>query len=141
MIKVSIDRKVMKSAMSGVADQIRNKMDLNQVKKLCKKQYGIETINGIEHKDANIVVIENQVGCKLDLEVRFAMSVFISTNENSKSTLPEKIINNIHFRGDSSSFPVKPQAIVNSIYLEEGKDPAYKDSDWNIVWINPDLFE
>ena len=89
MIKVSMDRQVMHSVMSGVANQIKSKFDLNHVKKLCKKLYGIETIEGVEHKDANIVVIENQVGCKLDLEVRFAMSVFISTKENSNSTLPE----------------------------------------------------
>jgi len=89
MIKVSIDRQVMQSVMSGVADQIKSKIDLNYVKKICKKLYGIETIKDVEHKDANIVVIENQVGCKLDLEVRFSMSILISTKENSNSILPE----------------------------------------------------
>ncbi len=93
MIKVSIDRQVMQSVMSGVADQIKSKIDLNRVKKICKKLYGIETIEGVEHKDADIVVIENQVGCKLDLEVRFAMSIIISTKENSDSSLP--VNNNI----------------------------------------------
>ena len=93
MIKVSIDRQVMKSAMSGVADQIKSKVDLNRVKKICKKLYGIESIEGFEHKDADIVAIENQVGCKLDLEVRFSMSIFISTKENSDSSLP--VNNNI----------------------------------------------
>jgi hypothetical protein len=93
MIKVSIDRQVMKSVMSGVADQIKIKVDLNRVKKLCKKLYGIETIEGVEHKDADIVVIENQVGCKLDLEVRFSMSILVSTRENSDSSLP--VNNNI----------------------------------------------
>ena len=93
MIKVSIDRQVMKSAMSGVADQIKSKIDQNRVKKICKKLYGIESIEGFEHKDADIVAIENQVGCKLDLEVRFSMSIFISTKENSDSSLP--VNNNI----------------------------------------------
>ncbi len=93
MIKVSIDRQVMQSVMSGVADQIKSKIDLNRVKKICKKLYGIETIEGVEHKDADIVVIENQVGCKLDLEVRFSMSILISTKENSDSSLP--VNNNI----------------------------------------------
>ena len=83
----------MQSVMSGVADQIKSKIDLNHVKKICKKLYGIETIEGVEHKDADIVVIENQVGCKLDLEVRFSMSIFISTKENSDSSLP--VNNNI----------------------------------------------
>ena len=93
MIKVSIDRQVMQSVMSGVADQIKSKIDLNRVKKICKKLYGIESIEGFEHKDADIVAIENQVGCKLDLEVRFSMSIFISTKENSDSSLP--VNNNI----------------------------------------------
>jgi len=93
MIKVSIDRQAMQSVMSGVADQIKSKIDLNRVKKICKKLYGIETIEGVEHKDADIVAIENQVGCKLDLEVRFSMSIFISTKENSDSSLP--VNNNI----------------------------------------------
>ena len=93
MIKVSIDRQVMQSVMSGVADQIKSKIDLNRVKKICKKLYGIESIEGFEHIDADIVAIENQVGCKLDLEVRFPMSIFISTKENSDSSLP--VNNNI----------------------------------------------
>ena len=93
MIKVSIDRQVMQNVMSGVADQIKSKIDLNRVKKICKKLYGIESIEGFEHKDADIVAIENQVGCKLDLEVRFSMSIFISTKENSNSSLP--VNNNI----------------------------------------------
>jgi len=93
MIKVSIDRQVMQSVMSGVADQIKSKIDLNRVKKICKKLYGIKSIEGFEHKDADIVAIENQVGCKLDLEVRFSMSIFVSTKENSDSSLP--VNNNI----------------------------------------------
>jgi hypothetical protein len=93
MIKVSIDRQVMQRAMSGVADQIKSKIDLNRVKKICKKLYGIESIEGFEHKGADIVAIENQVGCRLDLEVRFPMSIFISTKENSDSALP--VNNNI----------------------------------------------
>ena len=56
-------------------------------------KYGIETIDGIEYKDANVVVIENKVACKLDLEVRFPMSILISTRENSNNTLLEN--NNI----------------------------------------------
>jgi len=93
MIRVSIDRQVMQSVMSGVADQIKSKIDLNRVKKICKKLYGIESIEGFENKDADIIAIKNQVGCKLDLEVRFSMSIFISTKENSDSSLP--VNNNI----------------------------------------------
>jgi hypothetical protein len=89
MINVSIDRQVMQSIMSRIADQLKSKIDLNHVKKLCKERYGIETIEGIEHKDGNIVVLKDQVAFKLDFEVRFPMSVLISTKENINSTLQE----------------------------------------------------
>jgi type II secretion system protein C len=90
MFKVSIEREIMQSVMSGVADQLKRKFDLNQIKKICKKRYGIETIKGIKQKDANIVIIENQVACKLDFEIRFPISVLIATKEDINSTLTEK---------------------------------------------------
>lgn len=91
MIKISIDRQVMQNVMSGVADQLKSKIDLNlnHVRKLCKERYGIDTIVGVENKDANIVVFKEQIACKLDFEVSFPMSVLITTKENSKHTLPE----------------------------------------------------
>jgi len=75
--------------MNGVADQIKSKINMNLLKEICKKRYGIETIKNFKHKNANIVVIENQVACKLDFEVCFPMSIFITTKENSNSTLEE----------------------------------------------------
>ncbi len=92
MIKVSIDPQVMQSVMSGVVDKLKSKidLDLNHVKKLCKKRYGIETINGVEHKGGNIELFDGQIACKLDFEVRFPISVLITTKENIDSTPPEK---------------------------------------------------
>ena len=91
MIKLSIDRQVMQNVMSGVAAQLKNKIDLNlnHVKKICKERYGIETIVGVENKDANIVVFKDQIGCRLGFEVRFPMSVLITTKESSNNTLLE----------------------------------------------------
>jgi hypothetical protein len=89
MIKISMDPKVMKSALSGLVDQLKSKIDLNYVKTACKEQYGIETLEGVEHKDGDVVVINDQVACRLDFEVRFPMSVFITNGENSNSTLSE----------------------------------------------------
>ncbi len=91
MIKVSIDHQVMQNVMSGVADQLKNKIDLNlnHVKKICKARYGIDTIAGVENKDANIVVFKDQIACKLDFEICFPMSILITTKENSNRTLPK----------------------------------------------------
>ena len=127
MIKVSIDRQVMQSAMDGVADQIKSRIDLNYVKQICKKLYGIETIKDFEHKGANIVAIENQVGCKLDLEVRSSMSIFISTNENSDSSLP--VNNNIPKEPDIPEevldlSDIREEELDLSGFDKKGKVPA-----------------
>ena len=97
MIKVSIDSQVMQSVMSGVADQLKSKIDLNMdhVKKLCKEKYGIKTINGIEHKGGNMAIFNGQIACKMDFEVRFPISVLITTKEGSNNTLPESKTNDI----------------------------------------------
>ena len=110
MIKVSIDRKVMQKVMSGVADQLKNKIDLNlnHVKKLCKERYGIETIVGVENRDAKIVVFKDQIACRLDFEVRFPMSILITSKENSNSTLPE----NDDMRADIDDFPAELDDIM-----------------------------
>ena len=110
MIKVSIDRKVMQNVMSGVADQLKNKIDLNlnHVKKLCKERYGIETIVGVENRDAKIVVFKDQIACRLDFEVRFPMSILITSKENSNSILPE----NDDMRADIDDFPAELDDIM-----------------------------
>jgi hypothetical protein len=103
----------MQSVMSGLADQLKSKIDLNlnHVKKLCKERYGIETIEGVEHNNANIVVIENEVACKLDFEVRFPMSIFITTKENSNNTLPE----NNDIRAEIDDMPEELDDITASL--------------------------
>ena len=72
-------------------DQVKSKIDLNlnYVKKRCKEKYGIEKIEGVEHKDGNIVVYKDQIACKLNYEVRFPMSVLITTKKNINSTPSE----------------------------------------------------
>ena len=70
--------------------QLASKVDNNYVQQICKEQYGIETITGIEHKDGEVVVIKDGVACKLDFEVRFPISVYITNGEDSStSSLPE----------------------------------------------------
>lgn len=89
MIKVSLDPKVMESALSALVDQLKSKIDRDYIETVCKEQYGIEKIEGVEHKEGNVVAINDQVGCRLDFEVRFPMSIFVTDEENSNSTLSE----------------------------------------------------
>ena len=91
MIKVPIDRQEMRSIISELADKLKSKIDLNlkHAKKLCRERYGIETINGLQHKGGNMTVFQGQIACKLDFEVRFPMSVLITTKESINSTISE----------------------------------------------------
>jgi hypothetical protein len=90
MINVSLDPHVMKSVMNDMVKQLASKVDNNYVQQICKEQYGIETITGIEHKDGEVVVIKDGFACKLDFEVRFPVSVCITNGEDSSiSSLSE----------------------------------------------------
>ena len=86
MINVSLDPHVMKSVMNDMVKQLASKVDNNYVQQICKEQYGIETITGIEHKDGEVVVIKDGVACKLDFEVRFPISVYIPSGEDSSTS-------------------------------------------------------
>ena len=86
MINVSLDPHVMKSVMNDMVKQLASKVDNNYVQQICKEQYGIETITGIEHKDGEVVAIKNGVACKLDFEVRFPISVYITNGEDSSNS-------------------------------------------------------
>jgi len=89
MINVTIDHQVMKNALNEMIDHLKSKIDRNYIKTVCREQYGIETIDGVEHKDGNVVVIDDQVAVRLDFEVRFPMSVVITNGENSNSSVSE----------------------------------------------------
>ena len=91
MIKVFIDNQTMQSIFSGLVDQVKSKIDfnLNYLKKRCKEKYGIEKIEGVEHKDGNIVIYKDQIGCLLNYEVRFPISVLITTKQNIDRALSQ----------------------------------------------------
>ena len=89
MINVSLDSQVMKSVINDMVKQLASKIDKDYVQTVCKEKYGIETITGIEPKDGDVVVIKDGVAYKLDFEVRFPMSVYITNGENPARTLSE----------------------------------------------------
>ena len=128
MINVSIDSQVMQNVMSGVTDQLKSKIDLNHLKKICKKRYGIETINGVVHKGGNMAVFNGQIACKLEFEVRFPMSVLITTKENIDSPPPEK--NDI--RAETDAIPEELDDIpeeLDEMELEELDESLLEEMD------------
>jgi len=89
MINVSLDSQVIKSVMNDMVKQLATKIDTNYVQTVCKEQYGIESISGIEQKGGDVVVIKDGVACKLDFEVSFPVSVYITNGEEPTSSLSE----------------------------------------------------
>ena len=89
MINVSLDSQVIKSVMNDMVKQLATKIDTNYVQTVCKEQYWIESISGIEHKGGDVVVIKDGVACKLDFEVSFPVSVYITNGEEPTSSLSE----------------------------------------------------
>ena len=90
MINVSLDSQVMKSVMNDIIKQLATKIDTNYVQTVCKEHYGIESISGIEHKGGDVVVIKDGVACKLDFEVSFPVSVYITNSEEPTNSVSEK---------------------------------------------------
>ena len=80
----------MKSVMNDIIKQLATKIDTNYVQTVCKEHYGIESISGIEHKGGDVVVIKDGVACKLDFEVSFPVSVYITNSEEPTSSVSEK---------------------------------------------------
>ena len=89
MINVSLDSQVIKSVMNDMVKQLATKIDTNYVQTVCKEHYGIESISGIEHKGGDVVVIKDGVACKLDFEVSFPVSVYITNSEEPTSSVSE----------------------------------------------------
>ena len=114
MINVSLDSQVMKSVMNDMVKQLATKIDTNYVQTVCKEHYGIESISGIEHKGGDVVVIKDGVACKLDFEVSFPVSVYITNSEEPTNSVSEK---------DDEQFDLEDIQF----------DDELKDSDENIV--------
>jgi len=75
----------MKNAVNSIIDQLASRIDVDQLHSICKERYGIENLNGIEHKGGDVVVISNKVVCRLDFEICFAVSVYMSSGGNIAS--------------------------------------------------------
>jgi hypothetical protein len=97
MINFSIDPQDMKNAVRGLINQLATKIDKDYLRAVCKERYGIENINGIEHKDGDVVVIKDEVACKVDFEVRFPMSVYITNGKNPTSAASQEVSEGAEF--------------------------------------------
>ena len=86
MSTITVGTQVVEDAKRELIEKLKSNIDLDQVKAICKDQYGIEMIEGIDLNHGDIVSHNDQVAYKLDFDIRFSMSVLIDNEGNCIST-------------------------------------------------------
>jgi hypothetical protein len=86
MSTITVGTQVVEEAKRELIEKLRNNIDLDQVKAICREQCGIEMIEGIDLKHGDIVGRNDQVAYRLDFDIRFSMSVLIDNEGNCIST-------------------------------------------------------
>jgi hypothetical protein len=125
MINVSIDTSTVEKVKRELINQLKSTINQAHIETVCREQYGIESIEGYECTDGDIVIDNNQVAFKLDFEVRFPVSILIDNVGNNATTLSEKD-DSILSESDDGIEVIEPQEIDETID-EELPDIDFKD--------------
>lgn len=124
MINVSIDTQTVEEAKHEVINQLKSKINQACLEAVCREQYGIETIEGYECKNGDIVIDNDQVAFKLDFEVRFPISILINNGGDTSVTLSASDDSLLEF--DKELEEIEPEEITEGID-EELPDIDLKD--------------
>ena len=89
MINVSIDTTTVEGIKRELINQLKSKINQAHIETVCREQYGINSIEGYECIDGDLVIDNDQVAFKLDFEVRFPVSLLINTDGNNDTTSSE----------------------------------------------------
>lgn len=91
MNRVTVSAQVLEDAKHELIEKLKSNIDLDQVKSICREQYGLEAIEGLDIRNGDIVSHNDQVAFRLDFEIRTMMSVFIDKEGNCTSTSLRRI--------------------------------------------------
>ena len=117
MIDVSIDTQTVEEVKRELINKLKSKIQQTHIETVCREKYDIESIEGYECIDGDIVINNNQVAFKLDYEVRFPVSILINNGENNaaKSSEDDDDISS-EFDNDFQDFEeIEPQEIDEAI--------------------------
>jgi hypothetical protein len=89
MINISIDTTTVEGIKRELINQLKSKINQAHIETVCREQYGINSIEGYECIDGDLVIDNDQVAFKLDFEVRFPVSLLINTDGNNDTTSSE----------------------------------------------------
>ena len=92
MSEMSVEKQVMVDTIRELIEKLRNYIiNLEQVRAMCKEQYGIETIENIDFENYDSATYKDNRASKLDLKISFCLSIFIDRKGNYIRTLSENI--------------------------------------------------
>ena len=123
MINISIDTTTVEGIKRELINQLKSKINQAHIETVCREQYGINSIEGYECIDGDLVIDNDQVAFKLDFEVRFPVSLLINTDGNNDTTSSE-VDDNLPSEDDSSLDLIEPEEI------EEAMDDELPDIDF-----------
>ncbi len=122
MINVSIDTTTVEAVKRELINQLKSKINQGHIEAVCREQYGINSIEGYECIDGDLVIDNDQVAFKLDFEVRFPVSLLINPGGNNATTSSE-VDDKILSEYDSSLDLIEPEEI------DEAMDDELPDID------------
>jgi hypothetical protein len=125
MINVSIDTTAVEAVKRELINQLKSKIKQAHIETVCREQYGINSIEGYECIDGDLVIDNDQVAFKLDFEVRFPVSLLINTDGNNDTTSSE-VDDNLPSEDDSSLDLIEPEEIDEAMD-DELPDIDFKD--------------
>ena len=128
MIDVSIDTQTVEEVKHELINKLKAKIKQTHIETVCREKYDIESIEGYECTDGEIVINNNQVAFKLDYEVRFPVSILINIGENSatKSSEDDDAISS-EFDNDFKDFEEIGAQEIDETIEEELPDIDFKD--------------
>ena len=125
MINISIDTTTVEGIKRELINQLKSKINQAHIETVCREQYGINSIEGYECIDGDLVIDNDQVAFKLDFEVRFPVSLLINTDGNNDTTSSE-VDDNLPSEDDSSLDLIEPEEIDEAMD-DELPDIDFKD--------------
>ena len=83
MSEMSVEKQIMVETIHELIEKLKNYIiDLEQVRAVCKEQYGIGTIENIDFDNDNSITDKDNRASKLDLTISFCLSILIDRKGN-----------------------------------------------------------
>jgi hypothetical protein len=78
----AVNPDTIEKAIGDLIDKVKSNVQLDQIKALCKNQYGLEKIDNINITQGDIVTHDGEVAFKLDFKISYNLSLLLDRKGN-----------------------------------------------------------